>query len=48
MNCGFQQLHLQGDGESFDNVVGLYELHEEEFPRNEWYLGMGFSLLFGL
>jgi hypothetical protein len=48
MNCGYQQFRLKGDGERFDNVVGLVELHEEEFPRNEWYLGIGLSLLFGL
>ncbi|MCJ7662946.1 MAG: autotransporter outer membrane beta-barrel domain-containing protein [Desulfobacterales bacterium] len=48
VNGGYQQLHLKGDGERVDSSFGLYELYNEKLTRSEWFIGTGFSVLFGL
>jgi hypothetical protein len=47
INGGWQQLHLKGDGDRVD-ATGLVYLYDMSHDRNEWYVGGGLSILFGL
>jgi hypothetical protein len=48
INYGWQQLHLKGNGDSVINTGVVTRFFEMNKDRDEWSIGGGFSVLFGL
>jgi hypothetical protein len=47
INGGYQQYDLDGDGEYFSNGSWVFDYDTVDYSQDKWFVGGGFSVLFG-